>query len=50
MKSKILTIRIPEKLWKKLNYLRIEGKIKSIQEAAIKGLMHVTNQYKSDHD
>ena len=38
------TIRIPLDLWKKLNYLRIEGKIKSIQAAAVAGMKKIVGE------
>lgn len=39
---KTLTIRISHKLWIALRHMQEEGKIKSIQEAAIKGLEWIT--------
>jgi hypothetical protein len=38
MEFKIMTIRLPIELWKKLKFLIIEGKIKSIQSAIIDAL------------
>lgn len=38
MKPKRLSISIPFEIWKKLNLMRIDGKIKSIQDAVINGL------------
>jgi len=38
------TIRIPLDLWKKLNYLRIEGKIKSIQAACVAGMKKIVGE------
>jgi hypothetical protein len=37
-KPVITTIRIPFELWKALKLLQLEGKIKSIQQAAIEAL------------
>lgn len=36
--SKRMTIKIPLELWKKIRRLEESGKVKSIQEAVIKGL------------
>jgi len=38
---KTLSIRIPVELWKKLRRMQEEGKIKSIQAAAIEGFYSV---------
>ena len=35
---KKITIRFPLAIWKKLNLLRIDGKIASIQQAVLDGL------------
>jgi len=47
---KILSIRLSTELWKKLNYLRIEGKIKSIQQAVVDGLYHVADKLDKKSD
>lgn len=39
--EKKVTIRIPITLWKRLKLAQIEGRIKSIQQAAIEGLVLV---------
>ena len=46
---KILTIRIPIEIWKRLRDLQTNGKIKSIQQAAIEGLKNVIKNIAS-HD
>jgi len=38
MKYKILTIRLPEEMWRKLKLAILNGQIKSIQKAVIDGL------------
>ena len=38
MKDKRVTIRIPFEIWKDLRELQTEGKISSIQEAAVTGM------------
>lgn len=43
-KLKILTIRLPLDLWKELRELQTEGKIKSIQQAAIFGLKRIVRE------
>ncbi len=43
-KEKAVTIRIREDLWRRLNLARIDGKIKSIQEAATKGMEKVLKE------
>ena len=40
---KIVTIRLEHDLWVALRRLQEEGKIKSIQDACIKGLERITN-------
>lgn len=35
---KAMSIRLPMEIWKRLNLLRIEGKVSSIQEACIEAL------------
>lgn len=40
----IMTVRIPEELWKRLSYARIERKIKSIQDAAIEGFEKILKE------
>ena len=47
---KILTIRLPTDLWKSLMLLKVDGKIKSIQDAAVKELRRVVREAKTGAD
>jgi hypothetical protein len=49
-KPKIVTIRIPFEIWKMLRELQTDGKIKSIQQASIKGLRMVIEETKGEKD
>ena len=44
MAIKILTVRIPEKLWKKLKFMQIDGKIKSINQAVVDALSELAKK------
>lgn len=43
-KNKRMTIRIPIELWKKIRRLEEAGKIKSIQDATIRGLEWIVKE------
>jgi hypothetical protein len=45
-KDKIVTVRLPRELWKKLSIMKVNGKIESIQAAAIRGLEMVISENK----
>ena len=47
---KILTIRLAADLWKGLMLLKVDGKIKSIQDIAVKELRRVVREAKSGAD
>lgn len=38
---RVMTIRIPVLLWKRLKFAQINGRIKSIQQAAIDGFVEI---------
>ena len=42
--DKVMTIRLPHELWRKLKLLQIDGKIKSINDAAIRGLWQIVKE------
>ena len=42
MEDKRITITIPYEIWLKIRRLQEEGKVKSIQEACVKGLKLIT--------
>lgn len=46
MQDKRVTIKIPFELWKSIRELQTEGKIKSIQQAAITGMGNLVESLK----
>ena len=46
MQDKRVTIKIPFELWKSIRELQTEGKIKSIQQAAISGMDNLLKSLK----
>ncbi|MCP4668874.1 MAG: hypothetical protein GY849_21255 [Deltaproteobacteria bacterium] len=50
MQDKRITIRIPFEIWKALRELQTEGKISSIQEAAVSGMNNLIGFLRLDED
>jgi len=45
---RILTVRLPQELWRQLKILKMDGKIKSIQQAVVAGLKIIINEKQSE--
>jgi hypothetical protein len=50
MKEKRVTIKIPFELWKAIRELQTEGKVKSIQHAAITGIDNLLKSLKDSEE